>query len=249
MTKPTATFPPAMVLAAGLGTRMRPLTDTLPKPLVRVAGETLLDRTLDHLKHAGANRVVINCHHHAEVLKDHVNGLSSNMELIISDETDALLDTGGGVCRALSKLGNDAFCVINGDALWMDPPSPAIGTLEALWSAWDDAKMDGLLLLVPRADAHGFDGNGDFFLGDDGRTTRRGDNDTAPFVFAGVQILHSRAFRGAQDGTFSLNRIYNEALDRGRLFGTVMSGTWMHVGTPDAIGMAEQVLANGNNAP
>ncbi len=226
-----------MILAAGLGLRMRPITETLPKPLIPVAGRTLLDRAIDHLEKAGVETIVVNAHYQAEKVAGHVSRRSSP-RIVLSVEEDRL-ETGGGVARALPLLGDAAFFVVNGDALWIDGLRP---TLDALAEAWDDDRMDGLLLLHSTVTAHGYDGMGDFVLATDGRLTRRPERTMAPYMFAGVQILHPRLFEDAPDGPFSLNVVFDRSIGQGRLSGIAHQGGWFHVGTPKDLAVAERLV-------
>jgi MurNAc alpha-1-phosphate uridylyltransferase len=230
-----------MVLAAGLGLRMRPLTDTVPKPLIPVAGRCMLDRALDQLTAAGVSRRVVNTHYLAEKVAAHLRARQRDegvtAEIAVSHEPD-LLDTGGGVVKALPLLGDKPFFVVNGDILWRDGAEPALRRLAA---RWDDGAMDALLLVHPREQAIGYDGPGDFRLQADGTLARR-DADLAPFVFTGVQILSPRLFAGAPVGAFSLNRLYDRAAAAGRLRGLVHTGQWFHIGTPDGLRLAEDRL-------
>lgn len=226
-----------MILAAGLGLRMRPLTETLPKPLISVAGRTLLDRAIDHLEKAGVENVVVNAHYLAEKVEGHVRRRSSP-RIVLSVEEERL-ETGGGVARALPLLGGSPFFVVNGDALWIDGLRP---TVAALAAAWDDDRMDGLLLLHSTVTAHGYDGMGDFLLAPDGRLTRRPERTMAPYMFAGVQILHPRLFKDAPDGPFSLNVLFDRSMEAGRLFGVAHEGAWFHVGTPEDLAVAERLV-------
>ncbi len=226
----------AMVLAAGLGLRMRPITLTTPKPLVAVAGRTMLDRALDHLAEIGIERIVVNTHWLAAKIRDH---LADRRHIAVIHEKD-LLETGGGVANALDLLGEEPFYVINSDIIWTNGAVPA---LERLAAAWDDGAMDAALLMQPTATAIGYDGAGDFFLDPTGVPRRRRDREVAPLLFAGVQILHPRLFVGAPSGKFSLNVLYDRALDEGRLIGLVHDGRWYHVGTPDALPEVEALLA------
>lgn len=229
----------AMILAAGLGKRMRPLTLATPKPLIQVAGQTLLDRHLDRLAEWGVADAVVNIHHLGEQIAEHVKRRKAP-RVAISDERDALLDTGGGVVRALPLLGEDPFLVLNSDVIWGDGPHP---TFSRLWSAFDPAETDVVLLLLATAKAHGYDGPGDFLLDPVGRPVRRGEAEIAPYVFAGVSLIHPRAFAGAPAGAFSLNRVFDAALAAGRLRGVAHEGAWYHVGTPEAIAATERLLA------
>lgn len=229
----------AMVLAAGLGLRLRPITDKLPKPLVPVAGKTMLDRALDALDAAGVSACVVNTHYLGEMIAAHVASRTRPRVQISPEE--ALLDTGGGVAHALPLLGPGPFFVVNADILWDE----AAGTpaLSRLAEAYDPARMDALLLVVPRERAVGYDGVGDFFLGDDGRLVRRGSAPESPFVFTGLQVLHPRLLRDGPDGPFSLNLLYDRAIAGGRLYGLAHAGRWFHVGTPAGLTLAEAALA------
>ena len=224
-----------MALAAGLGLRMRPLTLTLPKPLIPVAGRTMLDRALDHLRSQGVTRLVVNSHWLAPCLEAH---LATHTDVTLSHEPD-VLETGGGVAQALPLLGKSPFFVVNSDIIWTDGPTPALARLA---EAWDDASMDALLLLQPVETAVGYDGNGDFHLDHLGRPRRRGTDASAPFLFSGVQLLHPRLFRDAPSGKFSLNVLYDRALSQGRLAALVHDGCWYHVGTPEALPQVEALL-------
>ena len=225
----------AMVLAAGLGMRMRPITLTLPKPLVPVAGRTMLDRVLDHLDAIGAERRVINLHWLGETIRSHLDGQS---DIVFSQEPE-LLETGGGVAKALPLLGSEPFFVCNADIIWTDGGEPALSRLAR---TFDPARMDGLLLLSPVETAFGYEGQGDFHLGSEGRLTRRQQGETTPLLFTGVQILHPRLFDGHPGGAFSLNVLYDKAIAAGRLFGLVHDGGWYHIGTPPALAEAEALL-------
>lgn len=231
----------AMVLAAGLGLRMRPITEHTPKPLVEVMGRTMLDRALDHLVKAGVTSFVVNTHWLGDKVAAHVAGRPG---MVISHE-DELLETGGGVAKALPLLGDEPFYVVNSDIIWTDGAVPA---LDRLAGAWDDAKLDAVLLMQRTATAVGYDGPGDFFLDPHGIPRRRKDREVAPLLFAGVQILSPRLFRNAPSGKFSLNVLYDRALDEGRLLGIVHDGNWYHVGTPDALPKVEALLA-GEDEP
>lgn len=220
----------AMIFAAGLGTRMRPLTNTLPKPLVEVAGRTILDRILDRVDAAGVAKAVVNTHHLAEKVESHLKKRTSPA-IVISRETE-LLETGGGVVKALPMLGPDPFFVMNGDVLWTDGASD---TLRRLARNWSDGEMDALLLLHPVVGARDYRGAGDFFLDQLGHIRRRNPREVAPFVFTGVQILHPRLFEGSPSGRFSLNLLYNRAIEATRLYGIVHDGDWFHIGTPESL--------------
>ena len=237
---PPAAMPDvAMLLCAGLGTRMRPLTATLPKPLVPVAGRAMLDWSLDHLAAAGIARAVVNVHYLADLIEAHAARRSGPPSIAISDERSDRLETGGGVVRALPLLGADNFFVINTDNIWVDG---AMNTLHALARHWQPAQMDALLLVIPSARAVGYDGPGDFRMDQTGRLSRRMAGRVAPFVFTGIQILKASLFRNVPDGAFSLNFVYDRALAAGRLFGLTHHGQWFHVGTVSAVAEAEAAL-------
>jgi MurNAc alpha-1-phosphate uridylyltransferase len=234
--------PRAMVLAAGYGLRLRPLTETTPKPLVPVAGRTMLDRALDSLAASGVDRAVVNVHHLGAQIEQR---LAERARMGLKPATDVspeeqLLDTGGGIRNALRRLGTAPFLAVNADIVWEDGPVPALKRLAA---GYDETTMDALLLLVTRELAVGFDGPGDFFRNDDGRLVRRGEKPSAPYVYAGLQMLTPGLFDGAPEGPFSLNRLYDRAATRGRLFGLVHDGAWYHVGTPEALKDADRILA------
>jgi len=230
----------AMVLAAGLGTRLRPLTDRTPKPLIAVAGRTLLDRCLDRLAEAGVTRTVVNIHWLGGQIRDHLEN-RRDLDIALSDESDLLLETGGGIARALPLLGGQPFIAANADLIWRDPPGEE-SAIQRLAAAFDPAAMDALLLLQPREQADGHGGPGDFFLEADGRLRRRGSATQAPYVYTGVQILQPALFRDAPTGAFSLNILYDRAIAAGRLYGLVHRGTWMDVGTHDGLKHAEMML-------
>ncbi|MBS0246031.1 MAG: nucleotidyltransferase family protein [Proteobacteria bacterium] len=229
----------AMVLAAGFGQRMRPLTDTMPKPLVKVAGKALLDHVLDRLANAGVEMAIVNVHYLGDQIIAHV-AKRQRPTIIISDERDALLDTGGGVVKALPLIGDKPFYHINSDTIWIDGVTP---NLTRLAETFDAAAMDALLLLAPTAESIGYAGRGDFLMAADGRLGLRAERDIAPFVYAGAAILSPRLLDGAPQGAFSLTRLFNRAIERGRLYGLRLDGRWMHVGTPEAIGQAEAAIA------
>jgi MurNAc alpha-1-phosphate uridylyltransferase len=228
----------AMVLAAGLGTRMRPLTDTLPKPLVPVAGKALLDHVLDRLADAGVAEAVVNVHHMADAIEKHLKD-RTRPKIVISDERGELLDTGGGVVKALKALGDTPFFHVNSDTIWIEGVTPNLGRLAAMF---DPAEMDAVVLLAATATSIGYDGRGDFVMAPDGRLKRRAKREVAPFVYAGAAVLSPALFADAPKGAFSLNRMFDRAIDAGRLFGLRLEGTWMHVGTPAAIKAAEAAI-------
>lgn len=223
----------AMLLAAGLGTRMRPLTLTTPKPLIEVAGKALIDWMLDPLADVGVTEAVVNVHHFPDRMRQHL-AHRARPQVVISDETERLLDTGGGVVKALPLLGNAPFFSCNCDAIVIDPPGrpSAYARLAAMW---DDALHDVLMLVHPTATAHGFDGPGDFFVAADGGLRRRGSAAAAPYVYAGVTITHPRVLKGEQAEPFSMNRVWERAIAAGRMRALVHEGEWFHVGTPEAV--------------
>jgi MurNAc alpha-1-phosphate uridylyltransferase len=229
----------AMVLAAGLGTRMRPLTDTLPKPLVTVAGQALLDHVLDRLAEAGVETAVVNVHHMADQIENHLKG-RTRPKIEISDERGELLDTGGGVVKALKLLGDEAFFHMNSDTLWIEGVTPNLPRLAA---GFDSVRMDILLLLASTTASIGYEGRGDFVMAPDGRLARRAERQVAPFVYAGAAMLSPAQFADAPKGKFSLNTMFDRAIDAGRLYGQRLEGTWMHVGTPAAIQAAEAAIS------
>ncbi len=228
----------AMVLAAGMGKRMQPLTDVVPKPLVRLAGKPLLDHVLDRLAAAGVARAIVNVHYKADLIEAHLRARSTP-NITISDERDALLETGGGVVRALPLLGTEPFLIHNSDSVWLETHD---SNLDHLINGWDSASMDCLMLLARKETSLGYDGAGDFDLRFDGRVVRRQQGHTAPFVFTGVSIATPHLFDGAPTGAFSLNVVWDRAIARGRVYGILLDGRWMHVGTPQALSDAEQLL-------
>ncbi len=228
-----------MVLAAGLGKRMRPITDTMPKPLVAIGGKTMLDHALDRLAEAGVAEAVVNVHYLAGQIEAHLAG-RARPRIAISDERAQLLETGGGVKKALPLLGSEPFFHINSDSLWSETGA---SNLAAMASAWDPARMDMLLLLAARESSVGFDGAGDFHQDGAGRLARRGQAPSAPFVYAGVAILKPELFADTPEGSFSLNLLFDRAIAAGRLFGHRLDGRWLHVGTPEAIPLAEAAYA------
>lgn len=232
----------AMLLAAGLGKRMRPLTATRPKPLIEVGGESLLDHALEHVRAAGVTRAIVNVHYLADALEAHLRRHTHGLDIIVSDERDELLETGGGVAKALPLLGEKPFFVINTDNVWVDGP---VDSLRLLANRWDDAEMDALLLVVPlaRATAHG--GQGDFHMEAGGRLIRRQPRRVAPFVYTGVQLISPRLLAAAPPGPFSMNLLWNRAIAAGRGYGFVHQGLWCDVGKPPAIMVAEGMLRRG----
>jgi len=231
----------AMVMAAGLGKRMRPLTATRPKPLVEVAGKPLIDHALDRLEAAGVKKAVVNVHYLADALEAHVAKRRGPMEIVISDERAQLLETGGGLVKALPQLGADPFLSVNSDNFWVDGP---VDSLKLLAANWDDDRMDALLLLVPLAQAHCHGGRGDFHMSPTGALRRRRPNGVAPFVFTGIQMVSKRLFEGElPEGAFSTNILWNRAIEAGRLYGAVHQGLWFDVGQPQSIRRTEDILA------
>ncbi len=232
----------AMVLAAGFGTRMKPLTDHMPKPLVPLGGRPLLDHVLDRLAAAGIARVAVNVHHFADQIESHLKG-RAEPRVVISDERDAILETGGGVARALPVLGDSPFLVHNSDSVWLEAGR---SNLKLLMDAWEPDRMAALLLLAQRDSSIGYDGRGDFHCDPSGMLKRRGAGEVTPYVFAGVSILKPALFEGIAGKVFSLNVIFDHAIAGGGLYGVVLEGTWMHVGTPAALREAESHFHDRN---
>ena len=228
----------AMVLAAGLGVRMRPLTDRIPKPLVHVAGSPLLDHVLDKLAEAGVTKAVVNVHYLPDQIIDHVAN-RPRPEITISDERDVVLGTGGGVVKALPLLGNAPFFHLNADTMWIDGVRP---NLARLAEAFDPARMDILLLMAPTISSIGYHGNGDYAMLPDGALRKRREHQVVPFVYAGVAIMSPALFADAPTGEFSLTRMFDRANEQERLFGLRLDGVWMHVGTPEAVQAAEEAF-------
>jgi N-acetyl-alpha-D-muramate 1-phosphate uridylyltransferase len=227
-----------MVLAAGLGTRMRPFNGKLPKPLVQVGGKALIDYVLDRLAEQGVERAVVNVHHLADQIEQHLAG-RKRPKILISDERSELLGTGGGVVKALPQLGDAAFFHVNSDTIWIDGVKPNLGRLAA---AFDPARMDALLLVAPTASSIGYAGRGDFSMAPDGALTRRGEREVVPFVYAGAAILTPAFFAGVTAGPSSMSPLFDRAVEAQRLYGLRLEGVWMHVGTPDAIKAAEEAI-------
>lgn len=234
----------AMVFAAGLGKRMRPLTDTVPKPLVPLAGRPLIDHVLDRLAGAGVARAIVNVHYLADKLETHL-AHRTKPEIVISDERDALLETGGGLMRAKHLLGDDSILIHNSDSVWRDGVAD---NFDRLFGSWDPERMDTLMLLASISECLGYAGSGDFNMDSGGRLTRREESRVTPFVFAGVSIAHPRLFENAPDGAFSLNVLWDRAIANERAFGIRMDGYWMHVGSPDALVEAEKAIAKGDDS-
>jgi N-acetyl-alpha-D-muramate 1-phosphate uridylyltransferase len=232
----------AFVLAAGLGTRMRPHNGHVPKPMVTVAGKSLIDYGLDRLAEAGIEVAVVNVHHLADALEQHL-AKRQRPRIVISDERGELLGTGGGIAKAMPKIGNAPFFLTNSDTFWLDGVKPNFARLA---EAYDAATMDALLLLAPTAGSIGYEGRGDYAMLSDGRLQRRGEQEVVPYVYAGAAILSPNLFADAPAGAFALTRLFDQAGSNGRLFGLRLEGVWMHVGTPEAVAAAEAALAADN---
>lgn len=228
----------AMVLAAGLGTRMRSFNGEIPKPLVQVGGKALIDHVLDRLAAAGVERAVVNVHHLADQIERHLKG-RSRPHIVISDERREILGTGGGVVKALPELGDAPFFLVNSDTIWIDGVKPNLTRLAA---GFAPERMDAFLLLAPTATSIGYCGRGDFAMSPEGRLHRRGERAVVPFVYAGAAILAPALFAGAPAGAFSLTRLFDRAAEAARLYGLRLEGVWMHVGTPEAVAAAEAAI-------
>ena len=229
----------AIVLAAGLGTRMRPYNGHVPKPLVTVGGKSLIDYSLDRLAEASVEFAVVNVHHLADAIERHLVG-RRHPRILISDERGGLLGTGGGIAKALPQLGAAPFFLVNSDTLWLDGPKPNFARLA---ERFDAKTMDGLLLLAPSAGSLGYVGRGDYIMLDDDKLRPRAEQEMAPFIYAGAAILAPALFAHAPQGAFALTRLFDRAAATGRLFGLRLDGLWMHVGTPEAVSAAEAALA------
>jgi MurNAc alpha-1-phosphate uridylyltransferase len=241
MAQPRSTPVPkrAIVLAAGLGTRMRPYNGQIPKPLVTVGNKALIDYVLDRLADAGVEQVVVNVHHMADQIERHV-GVRARPRIVFSDERNELLGTAGGVIKALPLLGREPFLLVNSDTVWIDGVQ---SNLLRLAESFDPARMDGLLLLAPTATSIGYSGRGDFTMAGDGRLSRRGEREVAPFVYAGVAMLTPAFFAGAPSGPSSMSPLFDRAIEAGKLYGLRLEGVWMHVGTPEAVAAAEAAIS------
>ena len=235
----------AMILAAGLGTRMGPLTTDKPKPLVELHGRTLIDHVIDKMVRGGVNFVVVNVHYKAEMMKAHLAG-RKDVSIQICDETDAILDTGGAIANALPLFRGEPFFAQNSDSLWVEGMGHALSRMQ---ERWDSEKMDALMLLAPCATSIGYEGHGDFEMGADGRLKRRAEMKLAPFVWTGLQIVHPRLFEGAPSGRFSINPLWDKAIENERLFGIRLDGVWIHVATPEAKSEAEMFLTDLQHQP
>jgi N-acetyl-alpha-D-muramate 1-phosphate uridylyltransferase len=230
----------AMVLAAGFGERMRPLTLSVPKPLVPLAGRPLIDHVLNRLAASGVKTAIVNVHYLPEQLEAHLAARQGRPpEILVSDERGVLLDTGGGAKKALPLLGRGPFFIHNADSVWSEGAAPALSRMLRLWNP---AEMDCLLLLAPAATSIGYAARGDFSMGADGRLARRAEGEVVPFAFAGVSLCDERLFKDAPEGRFSLNVLWDRALAKGKLYGMRMDGRWMHVGTPEALAEAETLF-------
>ena len=229
----------AIVLAAGLGTRMRPYNGHVPKPLVEIGGKSLIDYSLDRLADAGVERAVVNVHHLADALERHL-APRRRPRIVISDERGGLLGTGGGIAKALPQLGDAPFFLVNSDTVWLDGVRPNFTRMS---EAFDPQTMDVLLLLAPTTNSIGYAGRGDLAMRPDGRLRRRRENEVVPFVYAGAAILSPVLFADVPSGAFSLTLLFDRAVAAGRLFGLRLEGIWMHVGTPEAVAAAEAALA------
>jgi MurNAc alpha-1-phosphate uridylyltransferase len=230
----------AMVLAAGVGTRMHPLTDARPKPLVQVSNKAIIDHVLDRLEQAGVKTAVVNLHHFADLLETHLKA-RRRPRILFSDERARPLGTGGGIAHALPLLGAHPFLVVNSDSLWLEGPSP---NLVRLVHAYDERRIEALLLVAATANSVGYDGRGDYALEPDGRLRRRGERKIAPFVYTGAAVLSPKLFAKAPQGAFSLTRLFDAAEKAGRLYGLRLEGTFLHVGTPEAVALAEQAIGH-----
>jgi len=228
----------AMVLAAGLGTRMRPFNGEIPKPLVRVGGKPLIDHVLDRLAAAGVKRAVVNVHHLADQIEQHLKP-RRRPQIVISDERGRLLGTGGGIVKAMPELGGAPFFLVNSDTIWIEGVKPNLARLAAAFAV---ERMDALLLLAPTATSIGYSGRGDFAMTAEGRLNRRSERAVVPFVYAGAAILTPALFAGAPEGAFSLTKLFDAAGEAGRLYGLRLEGVWMHVGTPEAVAAAEAAI-------
>jgi MurNAc alpha-1-phosphate uridylyltransferase len=232
----------AMVMAAGIGKRMRPLTATRPKPLVRVAGKALIDHSLDRIEAAGVRQVVVNVHYLADALEAHLAAQKRSFTIAVSDERTQLLETGGGMMKALPLLTGDPILIVNSDNIWTDGPQDSITNLAR---HWDDTKMDALLLVIRQASATGHRGKGDFHMDPNGQLSRRKPGRIAPFVYTGIQLISRRLLVDAPEGPFSTNILWDRAIAAGRLYGLSHMGQWFDVGTPASIAPTEAALTDG----
>lgn len=231
----------AMIMAAGLGKRMRPLTESRPKPLVEVAGKAMIDHCFEKLVEAGIGKAVVNVHYLADMMEAHLAALPYPVDIRVSDERSELLETGGGLVQAERLIEEDVFYCINSDNLWTDGPT---NSLQQLAQTWDEDSMDALLLLIPREAAHNYKGDGDFHLDDEKRISRKLPDQKAPLIYSGIQLISKRLLRDAPTGAFSTNIFWERAIGEGRLFGAVHEGQWFEVGSPQAIAPTEAALAH-----
>jgi MurNAc alpha-1-phosphate uridylyltransferase len=234
-----------MILAAGMGQRMRPLTNDRPKPLIEVAGKALIDHAIDRLVEGGVRMIVVNVHYKADMLTAHL-AKRKDVEIRISDEGTALLDTGGAIAKAMPNFENEAFFTYNADSLWVEGAGSAMTRLK---ESWNPEEMDALMLMAPGATSIGYEGLGDFEMDQIGLLRRRGELKLAPFIWTGLQIVHPRLFDGAPQGRFSINPLWDKAIERERLFGLRLDGVWLHVGTPEGVGEAEHFLRHLSREP
>ena len=234
----------AMILAAGLGRRLQPITINTPKPLVMVAGKPIIGYAIDHFVKAGLGRLVVNVHYLADQVITYLEN-RNDIEIIVSDETNQILDTGGGIKKALPFLGNKPFFTCNSDIIWHDKYQDA---LKGLLSAWNNNNMDALLLLKSTDSAFGYNGKGDFFMEPSGRVKRKNAEGSAPFVFAGLQLIKPSIFEEYPEVPFSLNKIFDKLLSSGRLFGFVYNGSWLHIGDIDGLKIAENYFSGHSNS-
>ena len=236
-------LPKAMVFAAGYGTRLRPITNIIPKPLVKIAGKTLIDYTLDRLKRLEVEEVVVNVHYLADKIEDHLSHRTTP-KIQISDERIALLETGGGLMFALPKLGENPFYILNSDNIWIDRNNE---NLVRLSETWDANNMDMLLMLASSYQNHGYFGTGDFIADKHGKLRRKSEQDSSALIYTGVGIVHPRAFLGSKLGKFSLNEIFDKLITKDRLYGMQMTGRWFHIGVPQVIPVAEEMIISNVN--
>jgi MurNAc alpha-1-phosphate uridylyltransferase len=229
-----------MIMAAGLGKRMRPLTETRPKPLIEVAGKAMIDHCFEQLVEAGIGKAVVNVHYLADAMEAHFSALRYPIDIRVSDERAQLLETGGGLVKAEPMIEESTFFCINSDNLWTDGPT---NSLLQLAQVWHEDEMDALLLLVPRISAHNYQGTGDFHLDDEGRISRKIPQQQAPLIYSGIQLISKRLLRDSPTGPFSTNIFWERAIGEGRLFGMVHQGEWFEVGSPEAIAPTEAALA------
>jgi MurNAc alpha-1-phosphate uridylyltransferase len=229
-----------MIMAAGLGTRMRPLTNDRPKPMVMVGGKPLIDHAIDRLIAAGVKLIVVNVHYRAEMLISHLKRRSDGTKILVSEETDELLGTGGGVAKALSFFEGESFFIHNSDSIWIEGFGHA---LDRMIARWEPQSMDALLLMASLVATIGYEGAGDFMMDSDGRLSRVPEQRVSPFAFPGIQIVHPRLFDNSPKGAFSTNILWDRAIAKGRMFGIRLDGTWMHIGTAEALTESEAFLA------